>query len=145
MTSDGKSPVKQELPKSLAYTQEKFDYQLTDLLAERQKALAEKDFTTVNDIDALLKNISYYPRIYRDKHDHQYTAIRVYYDGKWFVAVVGAKDVSLYEGLQQINHFAATLLHLKGGALVLTLALDPLQISESQRYLRGIDIVPEIS
>lgn len=149
MTTDGKHLLRLEPENaSLEMTQEEFDANFADLLANRQNALVANNTEIVSDIDKLLARIGYYPDIsiapfYEEDH-RLYTAIRVYYNGHWYILCVLTDAMAMVQGVTVINTLAATMQHLKGGKLQITLAMDPLQLPESQRLLKGIVKVPNL-
>lgn len=149
MTANGKAPVTLQETTPFMTTQKEFDFWFTDLLDTREKARKGGDIETVSQIERALKTIPYYPLV--EKYDGEstdlYTAIRVYYNGKWYIlCIITAGDgvAEPFEALHYINKLAATMQHLKGGRLQITLAIDPLQIPESKRLLMGITKVPKL-
>lgn len=149
MTADGKAPVAIQETPPFVMEQKDFDFWFTDLLDTHQKAQKDGDTETVAHIERALKTIPYYPLV--EKYDGEgtdlYTAIRVYYNGKWYILciMVTADGVAdNFTALTNINKLAATIQHLKGGKLQITLAIDPLQIPEIQRLLKGIVKVPNL-
>lgn len=148
MTTDGKAPVIQETTPFMM-EQEEFTHWFTDLLAAHQQAQKDGDDKTVTDIERALKTIPYYPVVgqYDGEVTDLYTAIRVYYNGKWYIlCIMTTRDMATvpFVAITKINKLAATMQHLKGGKLQITLAIDPLQLPESQRLLKGIVKVPNL-